>query len=67
VLGVSPFILYTYIFWFMWYDYMINTFQAFNPLLTIVLPMLMGFLIGFSAQTTALFIRRLMPSKSRST
>jgi hypothetical protein len=49
MLAVSPFILYTYIFWFMWYDYMINAFQAFDTLLTIVLPMLMGFLIGFSA------------------
>jgi hypothetical protein len=29
--------------------------------------MLMGILIGFSAQAAALFIRRLMPNKSRST
>jgi multisubunit Na+/H+ antiporter MnhE subunit len=57
MLGVSPLILYAYIY-FVWYDYMISVFQVINTFLTIILPMLMGFLIGFSAQTTALFIRR---------
>jgi len=57
VLGVSPLILHAYIY-FVWYDYMISVFQVINTFLTIILPMLMGFLIGFSAQTTALFIRR---------
>ena len=58
MLAVSLFILYIYIFWFIWYDYMISVFQVFNSLPAIILPMLMGFLIGFSAQATALFIRR---------
>jgi hypothetical protein len=57
VLGVSPLILHVYTH-FVWYDYMISAFQVINPHLTIISPMLMGFLIGFSAQTTALFIRR---------
>jgi hypothetical protein len=51
VLGFTPLILHAYIY-FVWYDYMISSFQVINPLLTIILPMLMGFLIGFSAQTT---------------
>jgi hypothetical protein len=65
VLGVSPLILHAYIY-FVWYDYMISAFQVINPLLTIISPMLMGFLIGFSAQTTAFFIKRVKNSLSSS-
>jgi hypothetical protein len=61
MLAVSPFILHTYI-WFVWYDHMINAFQVINPLLTIIPPMFIGLLIGFSSQALAFFIKRLTSS-----